>query len=145
MTTNTSENMLERLQREQREIETRTTPHDLVLQQERRERLKNLVEEGRFIGSVWGYDLREGQQPSEASVLWVPYSWHVDSGRRSLLINEFRRVRVSDRSQKALGSGELERGRELLFGIFQTMAARGSVQLVSVPEQPLASEAQWRY
>jgi len=139
-----SENMLERLQREQREIDTKTTPGDLAARQKRQERLATLVADNRFITSVWAYGLEEGQKPYEAPVLWIPYSWDVDSGRKALLIRQFQAVNPTGDPASAVGTGELERGRELLFGIFQTMAADGLVQPVYVPEQPVHPVDQWR-
>ncbi len=134
-----SENMHEKLLRELYEIETHTTPRDLAMQQERRDNLARLVTQRQFIGSLWAYGLEEGQEPHEASILWMPYEWSADSGRRSVLIKEFETV-DAEVPKRAKGSEELEQRGELLFGIFEHMVTRGTVQLVLQPQPPEAND-----
>jgi hypothetical protein len=130
------ETLQERIAREQYDIEHHTTPADLAAQDARSNQLDDLVSRNVFIGSIWARGLDYGQSIHQAPMLWLPYMWSYDSGRRSVLIKEFQLVEPG-KPTKITGSEDLENGRELLFGIFQTMAMRGSVMLFSCPETPV--------
>jgi len=97
-------------------------------------KLDDVRRSGRFIGSVWAYHLEEGEPIFKAQTLWTPYAYDVDSGRLALHIKEWAPLIAQETAQQVEGTGELERGRELLMGIFQTMVARGTVTLLAVPE-----------
>lgn len=102
----------------------------------RREKLTRIRKAGLFIGSVWAYGLSEGEPIFRAQTLWTPYRYDVDSGRLAVNIGEWSHVPTNGIPQPNEGTGELERGTQLLMSIFETMSAEGTIQLLAVPETP---------
>ncbi len=100
------------------------------------EKLQQVRRAGLFIGSVWAYGLKDGDTFTKAKALWTPTGYNVDSGRLAVSINEWGPVPINGAEQMVVGTGELERGQQLLMDIFETMANRGIIQMVAAPEVP---------